>query len=137
MPIRLYRETRRNEMPKNAKLSLLLGTALGLTLCPAIVAGGGRASAQDIAGVEDCTKTSGLDKRTGCMQSNVNFLQQLITKNALDARARLTAAGNEIAALKNEVATLKAALASLQATVEQLKAAPKPPDSKDKAAPTK
>jgi hypothetical protein len=23
--------------------------------------------AQDIAGIEDCTKTSGLDKRTGCL----------------------------------------------------------------------
>jgi hypothetical protein len=29
--------------------------------------------AQDIAGIEDCTKTSGLDKQTGCLQSNVNF----------------------------------------------------------------
>jgi hypothetical protein len=39
--------------------------------------------AQDIAGIEDCTKTSGLDKRTGCLQSNVNFLHRLVTKNAL------------------------------------------------------
>jgi uncharacterized protein (DUF302 family) len=34
------------------------------------------AQAQDIAGMEDCTKTAGLDKRTGCFQSNVNFLHQ-------------------------------------------------------------
>jgi hypothetical protein len=76
------------------------------------------AQAQDIAGMEDCTKTSGLDKRTGCFQSNVNFLHQLVTKNALDARQRLNAANNEIVALK-------AALASLQTTVEQLQAAQK------------
>jgi len=88
-----------------------------------MVGGCGLAAAQDIAGIEDCTKTSGLDKRTGCLQSNVNFLQQLVTKNALDARQRLSAAGTEIAALKTEIAALKAALASQQASVEQLKAA--------------
>ena len=76
------------------------------------------AQAQDIAGMEDCTKTAGLDKRTGCFQSNVNFLHQLVTKNA-----RLNAASNEIAALK-------AALASLQTTVEQLQAAQKAANDK-------
>ena len=81
------------------------------------------AQAQDIAGMEDCTKTAGLDKRTGCFQSNVNFLHQLVTKNALDARQRLNAANNEIVALK-------AALASLQTTVEQLQAAHKSANEK-------
>ena len=81
-------------------------------------AGGGLAGAQDIAGIEDCTKTAGLDKRTGCFQSNINFLQQLVTKNALDARQRLSAANNEIIALK-------AAVISLQASVEELKATQK------------
>src|SRR6266508_370857 len=51
-----------------------------------IVVGFDLGQAQDIAGIEDCTKTTGLDKRTGCLQSNVNVLQQLITKNVLDAR---------------------------------------------------
>jgi hypothetical protein len=76
------------------------------------------ARAQDIAGIEDCTKTSGLDKRTGCLQSNVNHLQQTLTKNALDARQRLDA-------LLNEVIVLKTRLTSLQSTVEQLQAAQK------------
>ena len=56
------------------------------------------ARAQDIAGIEDCTRTSGLDKRTGCFQSNVNFLQRLVTKNELDAAQRLKAAEAEIVA---------------------------------------
>ena len=77
------------------------------------------AQAQDIAGMEDCTKTAGLDKRTGCFQSNVNFLHQLVT----DVRQRLNAANNEIVALK-------AALASLQTTVEQLQAAQKAANEK-------
>ena len=90
-----------------------------------VVIGFGLADDQDIAGIEDCTKTNGLDKRTGCLQSNVNFLQQLVTKNALDARQRLNAAGSEIAALKHEIVALKSTVASLQANVEQLQAAQK------------
>ena len=79
--------------------------------------------AQDIAGIEDCTKTSGLDKRTGCLQSNVNFLQQLLTRNAAEARARLNGANAEIVALKNEMATLKGLVASQQASLAELKKA--------------
>jgi hypothetical protein len=86
-----------------------------LCSCPAL--------AQDIAGIEDCTKTSGLDKRTGCLQSNVNLLQQLLMKNSREYQQRLGAALNEIVALKSAVATL-------QAKVEQLQAAQKPPADK-------
>jgi outer membrane murein-binding lipoprotein Lpp len=71
-----------------------------------------------VAGIEDCTKTSGLDKRTGCLQSNVNFLQRLVTKNALDFRQKL----DEAAA---EIVTLKGVVTRLQKTVEQLEAAQK------------
>jgi outer membrane murein-binding lipoprotein Lpp len=88
-------------------------------LCLGVLAVGlEAAAAQDIAGVEDCTKTTGLDKRTGCLQANVNFLHQLVIKNALDARQRLNAANTEIIALKS-------AVASLQASVEQLRAVQK------------
>jgi hypothetical protein len=88
---------------------------LGVSL---LVAGIDKAAAQDIAGMEDCTKTSGLDKRTGCLQSNVNFLHRLVIKNALDASQKLNAADAEIGALKRT-------LAGLQKTVEQLQAAQK------------
>jgi hypothetical protein len=81
------------------------------------------ARAQDIAGIEDCTKTTGLDKRTGCLQSNINFLQQLVMKNSLDARQRLNAAYNEVIALKSVVT-------GLQASVEQLQTAQKAANDK-------
>lgn len=74
--------------------------------------------AQDIAGIEDCTKTSGLDKRTGCLQSNVDFLQRLVMKNARDAEHKLGMAAAEIVALKGIVTRL-------QKTVEQLEATQK------------
>ena len=88
-----------------------------------IVSGFDFAQAQDIAGIEDCTKTTGLDKRTGCLQSNINFLQQLVTKNSRDARQRLDAAYSEIIALKT-------AVTSLQTSVEQLQAAQKAANDK-------
>ncbi len=88
---------------------------LGLSL---VVIGGDVGRAQDIAGIEDCTKTAGLDKRTGCLQSNVNFLQRLVTKNALDAQQKLNAPDAEIVPLKEVVIRL-------QKTVEQLQAAQK------------
>ena len=95
---------------------------LGLSL---VLVLGAAAQAQDIAGIEDCTKTSGLDKRTGCLQANVNFLQRLVTKNALESFQKLSAANAEITALKSEVAALKGLAANLQKTVEQLQAAQK------------
>ena len=76
-----------------------------------------------LRGWKTAPRRAGLDKRTGCFQSNVNFLHQLVNKNALDARQRLNAANNEIAALR-------AALASLQTTVEQLQAAQKAANDK-------
>jgi hypothetical protein len=71
---------------------------LGLSL---IVVGVDAGRAQDIAGIEDCTKTSGLDKRTGCLQSNVNFLQRLVIKNALEARHKPDEAALTTAACTN------------------------------------
>ncbi|MPZ38472.1 MAG: hypothetical protein GEU95_10435 [Rhizobiales bacterium] len=73
------------------------------------------ASAQDIAGTEDCTKTSGLDRRTGCLQANVNFLQRTMTRNALEAHRRLQAAEAEITALKTMLAAMRKQMDELQA----------------------
>ena len=99
--------------------------ALGLGI---LAVGFDLARAQDIAGIEDCTKAAGLDKRTGCLQSNVNFLQQLVTKNAAEARQRLNAANNEIVALKSVVTSLQASVEELRAA--QKAAADKKPESK-------
>src|ERR1044072_5349368 len=87
-----------------------IGNVLAITLFGIAMAG-----AQDIAGVEDCTKTSGLDRRTGCLQANVNFLQRTLTRNAADANRRLQMADAEIAALRAAVADLRKRLDEVQA----------------------
>jgi hypothetical protein len=92
------------------------------------------AVAQDVPGIEICTHESRMDRRTGCLQSNVDFLQQEVTKHALGAEQKLAAANREIAALKQQVAAasheaavLKDALAAMETRIVQLeKAAPQP-----------
>jgi hypothetical protein len=88
------------------------------------------ALAQDIPGIELCTREQRMDRRTGCLQSNVEYLQQLIAKNSLDAQQRLAAANREIAAQKDqlaaanrEIAALKDALAELRTRADQAPAA--------------
>jgi septal ring factor EnvC (AmiA/AmiB activator) len=92
------------------------------------------ALAQDVPGIEICTHESRMDRRTGCLQSNVDFLQQEVTKHALSTEQKLAAANREIAALKQqlaaasrEAAVLKDALAAVETRITQLeKAAPQP-----------
>jgi hypothetical protein len=106
------------------------------------------AVAQDVPGIEICTRESRLDRRTGCLQSNVEFLQQVMTKNALDAQQKLNAVGRDIAALKDQVAAanrdvvaLKDALDGMKAKLDQLQKAspqsnaPAKPDAKPDAKP--
>ncbi len=98
------------------------------------------ALAQDVPGIEICTRESGMDRRTGCLQSNVEFLQKVVTKNALDAQQKLSAANREIAALKEQLATasreaaaLRNALSAVEAKIAQLEKAP--PQAKPDAKP--
>ena len=78
-------------------------------------------AAQDIRGLEVCTAEKSMARRTGCLQSNVEFLQQALDKQSRETRARLDAAQREGAALKAEIAALKSALAKLQHELAKLK----------------
>lgn len=96
-------------------------------LAAVLLAGVTAVVAQDVAGIEDCTKTAGLDRRTGCLQANVNFLQRTMTRNALEAHRRLQAAEAEITALKS-------ALVSVRKQMDELQAAKAPADKNGKKA---
>ena len=74
------------------------------------------AHAQDVPGIEICTAERDMARRTGCLQSNVDYLHKLIAKNSAAAQQQRAAANAEIAALKASVAGLKASLDKLQAT---------------------
>jgi septal ring factor EnvC (AmiA/AmiB activator) len=116
--------------------------ALKIRLAAAVLlALAGAARAQDVVGIELCSAEKQMDRRTGCLQSNIDYLHKLITKNAADAQQKLNAANGEVgtlktevAALKTELAALKAALAAQQARIDKLQP-PKPAVPLDKPTP--
>src|ERR1700733_6084268 len=60
----------------------------------------GSALAQDIPGIEICTVEKTMERRTSCLQSNVDFLQKTITRLTLDHQQKLDAANRQIEGLK-------------------------------------
>ena len=93
--------------------------------------------AQDVPGIEICTVEKTMERRTSCLQSNVDFLQKTITKLNLDHQQKLDAAGRQIDALKTTVAGLQKTLGDLQAaqakTAEDVKKKQDAPPPKDAA----
>ena len=83
------------------------------------------AIAQDVPGIEICTVEKTMERRTSCLQSNVDFLQKTIGKLSLDHQQKLDAANRQIDALKTSVAGLQKTLSDLQTAqakiVEDLK----------------
>ena len=82
--------------------------------------------AQDIRGLEVCTAEKQMERRTGCLQANAEFLQQALAKLKRDTEAKLAAAGRDLAAARAEIAALTAALAKLDGELAKMrtKAAP-------------
>jgi prefoldin subunit 5 len=75
----------------------------------------GYALGQDIPGVEICTQERDLNRRTSCLQSNIEFLQKQMMKQAADAQQKLSGASAEISSLKGTVEMLRTRIDQLQA----------------------
>ena len=65
------------------------------------------ALAQDVPGIEICTVEKTWERRTSCLQSNVDFLQKTITKLSIDNQRRVDAANRQVEGLKATVASLE------------------------------
>jgi hypothetical protein len=107
------------------RLALVVSTALAATLLTSA-----DARAQDVPGIEICTVEKTMERRTSCLQSNVDFLQKTITKLAADHQQKLDAANRQIENLKSTTASVQKIVDELQAA--QKKAAD---DQKKAAAP--
>lgn len=79
------------------------------------------AAAQDIRGMEVCTAEKQMERRTGCLQANVEFLQQTLTRATRETQEKLAAAGRELASAKAEIAAIKATLAAVQRELAEMK----------------
>jgi TolA-binding protein len=95
------------------------------------------ARAQDVPGIEICTVEKTMERRTSCLQSNVDFLQKTITKLTTDHQQKLDAANRQIENLKSAIATLQKRQDDLQAaqkkTEEDSKKKADAPPAKDTA----
>src|SRR6266851_4730242 len=87
--------------------------------------------AQDVPGIEICTVEKTMERRTSCLQSNVDFLQKTIAKLSADHQQKLDAANRQIESLKSTVASLQKIMDELQAAerkaAEDQKKAAAPP----------
>ena len=115
--------------PKVFVAALGLAIAIPAELC-----------AQDVPGIEICTVEKAMDRRTSCLQSNVDFLQKTISRLMADHQQKLDAANRQIESLKASVAGLQKMVADLQVaqrqTADDLRKKADAPAAKD-AAPTK
>ena len=95
-------------------------------------------AAQDIRGLEICTAEKTMERRTSCLQSNVDFLQKTIAKLAADHAQKLDAANRQIEGLKATVNSLQKVVEDLQAaekkTAEALKKKADAPPAREGAA---
>jgi uncharacterized protein YecT (DUF1311 family) len=109
---------------------------LALAACVALSAAS--AQAQDVPGIEICTVEKTMERRTSCLQSNVDFLKKSLDKAQLDNRTRDDAATRQIEALKLAIVSLQKTVTDLQVEVERLKkpAAPPPAAGATPAAPS-
>ena len=94
------------------------------------------ARAQDVPGIEICTVEKTMERRTSCLQSNVDFLQKTIARLSADHQQKLDAANRQIEGLKSTVTGLQKIVDDLQAPQkkaieDQKKKADAPPPAKD------
>src|SRR5580693_6523480 len=101
--------------------------AVGFCAVAALMTGASLVHAQDVPGIEICTVEKTMERRTSCLQSNVEFLQKTIGKLTLDHQQKLDAANRQIEALKVNLTALQKLVGDLQA------AQPKPADEAKKA----
>ena len=116
------------------EVSMIGRLGCGLLL---LVLGPNVASAQDVPGIEICTVEKTMERRTSCLQSNVEFLQKTIAKLALDHQQKLDAANRQIEALKANVVTLQKAVDDLKAAQAKAPDNAKKPDTPPKDAAVK
>ena len=71
--------------------------------------------------MEVCTAEKRMDRRTGCLQANVDFLQQALARLARETQDKITATGRDLAAARAEIAELKSTIAKLNSDLAQMK----------------
>ena len=88
------------------------------------------AAPQDIRGLEVCTAEKQMDRRTACLQANVEFLQQALNKLDRETDAKSPPPRADLAAARAEIAALKWAIDKLGSELAHVKAKAEPQGKK-------
>ncbi len=99
-------------------ITRIVTTAFAATLLLAAVPA--TLQAQDVPGIEICTVEKTMERRTSCLQSNVDFLQKTIGKLTLDHQQKIDAANRQIEALKGTLVALQKFVDDLQAAQKKM-----------------
>jgi hypothetical protein len=120
----MKREQRQFRQPwhKAAQFLRAAGLLLVTSLTPA--------AAQDIRGMEVCTAEKQMERRTACLQANVEFLQQALLKLSRETQEKSADADRDLAAARAEIAALKSAMEKLTGELKQMKAKAEPENKK-------
>src|SRR5438094_53954 len=79
------------------------------------------AAAQDIRGLEVCTAEKQMERRTGCLQANIEFLQQALTRLTRETQDKIAIISRDLAGAQAEIAALKSTITKLNGELAQLK----------------
>ena len=96
----------------------------------ALAAASAPAQAQDIRGMQICTVEKQMERRTSCLQANVEFLQQALVKLSRETQAKIDSEGRALAAARAEIEALKSAVKKLQDELAKPQAKPGPANKK-------
>ncbi|HXZ22188.1 MAG TPA: hypothetical protein VEH78_05430 [Pseudolabrys sp.] len=63
-----------------------------------------------------------MERRTGCLQANIDFLQQALSKLSRETQDKIGVAARDLATARAEIVTLKSAIEKLNKELAQMKA---------------
>jgi predicted RNase H-like nuclease (RuvC/YqgF family) len=112
------RRQRRQPWPEARAFVPSLTALLVMTLSPAI--------GQDIRGLEVCTAEKQMERRTSCLQADVEYLQQALLKLDREMHDKSAAADRDLAEARAEIAVLKSKIEQLNNELAQMKAKAEP-----------
>ena len=118
----MNREQPRPSQPQLGPAHLVAGALFAASLSPA--------GAQDIRGLEICTAEKQIDRRTGCLQANVEYLQQALSKLGRETDEKIAAADRNLAAARAEIVVLRSTIDKLSNELAQMKAKADPHSKK-------
>ena len=80
--------------------------------------------------MEVCTAEKQMERRTACLQANVEFLQQALIKLARETQEKIATADRDLSAARAEIAALKSTMEKLNSELEQVKLKAEPESKK-------